>query len=294
MTDDDTLYKLQLGNVAASIIHGGLAVWAGRKLYKNPDGFGKIEKYFNQHIRQCPPPVEGGIKVTFEEDGRINMLGLLTSFYIITSLAHAFYAFSGPLYYNNAISSGNNWMRWIEYGITSSLMVVIVARFAGISDRSALYTIGSANSAVMFMGQITEMSLQKGDTKTAWTATLVGWWITMWIWGSCIIPKFRQSISELRKANIPILSTDFGKGIHRRGEKTIVSRQLPQIRIGIHCIKPGRKDDAWFLDDLWIDKRRCLQDRKQSGRCLLNELFRKKFAKTVWCFYNFVGNFIKL
>jgi hypothetical protein len=204
MTDDDTLYKLQLGNVAASIIHGGLAVWAGRKLYKNPDGFGKIEKYFNQHIRQCPPPVEGGIKVTFEEDGRINMLGLLTSFYIITSLAHAFYAFSGPLYYNNAISSGNNWMRWIEYGITSSLMVVIVARFAGISDRSALYTIGSANSAVMFMGQITEMSLQKGDTKTAWTATLVGWWITMWIWGSCIIPKFRQSISELRKANIPI------------------------------------------------------------------------------------------
>ncbi len=152
-----------------------------------------------------------GIEVTFEEDGRINMLALLTSFYIITSLAHAFYAFSGPYYYNNAISSGNNWMRWIEYGITSSMMVVIVARFAGISDRSALYTIGSANSAVMIMGQITEMSLQKGDKKTAWTATLVGWWITMWIWVSCIIPKFRQSISELQAAGIPI--PDFVKWV---------------------------------------------------------------------------------
>jgi hypothetical protein len=200
MNNNTTLYKL---NLAACIIHGVLATWAGVNLYKNPDGFGKIEKYFNQHIRKCPSP-SNGIKVTFEEDGRINMLALLTSFYIITSLAHLFYAVSGDFYYNKAISSGNNWMRWLEYGVTSSLMVIIVARFAGISDRSALYIIGSANSAVMIMGQITEMSLQKGDTKTAWIATLVGWWTTMWIWGSCIIPKFSQSISELREANIPI------------------------------------------------------------------------------------------
>lgn len=49
----------------------------------------------------------------------------------------------------DSLLKGGNAYRWIEYAISSTLMIIVVASLSGIRDVRSLYMIASANIAVM-------------------------------------------------------------------------------------------------------------------------------------------------
>lgn len=74
-------------------------------------------------------------------------------FLLISSLAH--FIIASPLYYTKYISNikkGINYARWIEYSISSSVMVVIIAMLTGVYEIGALILIFSINAVRSYVG----------------------------------------------------------------------------------------------------------------------------------------------
>lgn len=77
---------------------------------------------------------------------------------------------AGPLrrWYESRLDARANTARWIEYSISSSIMIVLIAQFTGIWDFAALVAIFAVNSAMILFGLVME---RREDPETAdWTA----------------------------------------------------------------------------------------------------------------------------
>ena len=59
-------------------------------------------------------------------------------------------------------------MRWVEYALSSTLMIVLIAMVTGITDLSALIAIAFANMAMILFGWIMEM-VNDPDGSTWWS-----------------------------------------------------------------------------------------------------------------------------
>ena len=164
--------------------------------------------------------IDGYVKTVIKEQPnsflKFDLRDLLIAFFGITSLTHAFYFISSfdnvPLIggvYNRMIANKNNFIRWIEYSITATLMINIVARSAGVSDENTLLLSNIATAAVMLQGQTIELALKEKPSSTKLQQliiyNLVGWALMLGVFG-VIISKFQQTIDEIKAAtcaNIP-------------------------------------------------------------------------------------------
>ena len=145
-----------------------------------------------------------------------DLRNLLISFFAITCAVHTFYFISSfervPLIggiYNKMILNKNNYIRWIEYSITATLMINIIARSVGVSNEDTLLLTNLATVTVMLQGQSTELALQEKPSKKKIikliTYNLIGWGLLIGIFG-IIISRFEQTIEDIKKAtcaNIP-------------------------------------------------------------------------------------------
>lgn len=116
-----------------------------------------------------------------------NKIYLVLFFFAITSLAHFFYATDGfgSGVYMNYIKQGYNPFRWVEYGISASVMILIIAHSLGINDANHLFSLVVINIAMQTCGYIVEVSLKKnvpinksiinGATFAGWTLLLASW-----------------------------------------------------------------------------------------------------------------------
>jgi hypothetical protein len=75
--------------------------------------------------------------------------------------------------YNQWISKGINLFRWMEYSITSSLMIIVIAMLCGIYDLSSLIMIAALNTSMILFGWVMEVHNQT-TKKTNWTSFLFG------------------------------------------------------------------------------------------------------------------------
>jgi len=101
------------------------------------------------------------------------------SFFYVTSFFHFLYVLMGPRY-EDMILKQNNYLRWIEYSISATLMIRIIALQCGIRDENALTSISVNTVGIMLQGQIVEtmLSQRKVDVKeksVILVATIVGW-----------------------------------------------------------------------------------------------------------------------
>lgn len=55
-----------------------------------------------------------------------------------------------------------NRARWVEYALTSSMVIVVIAQLTGISDVAALAAIFATNAAMIFFGWLQEDHEQPG------------------------------------------------------------------------------------------------------------------------------------
>ena len=66
-----------------------------------------------------------------------------------------------------------NYARWIEYAVSSSVMIVVISMLVGIYDIVALISIFSVNACMNLFGMLMEMYNQKRD-KVNWTPFIFG------------------------------------------------------------------------------------------------------------------------
>jgi len=99
---------------------------------------------------------------------------LVALFLFLSSLAH--FLISLPKindWYNRNLGRGINYARWLEYALSSSVMIVIIAMLVGIYDLGSLVLLFFLNAMMILCGWLMELHNQT-TKKTDWTAFIFG------------------------------------------------------------------------------------------------------------------------
>lgn len=114
----------------------------------------------------------------------------VAAFVFLSALAH-FLLITPGIYewYVEGLKKNRNYGRWMEYSISSSLMVMLIALLPGIFDGAALIAIFGANLSMILFGWILEKYEEPGNPD--WTAFVFGcitgafpWLaIALYMWG---------------------------------------------------------------------------------------------------------------
>jgi hypothetical protein len=99
---------------------------------------------------------------------------LVAGFLFLSALAHT--ALASPWlhgWYERSVSRGINPARWVEYSLSSSLMMVVIAMLVGIYDVASLLLIFALNATMILFGWLMELHNQTTQ-RTNWTAFWFG------------------------------------------------------------------------------------------------------------------------
>ena len=102
-------------------------------------------------------------------------------FLILSAAAH-FVIASPPVFpwYRENLRLNRNYARWIEYSLSSSVMIVLIALVTGISDVAALVALFGVNVAMILFGLLQEKYEQPGGGMLPfWLGCIAG--VTPWI-----------------------------------------------------------------------------------------------------------------
>jgi Heliorhodopsin len=85
-------------------------------------------------------------------------------FFALSALAHLVVA-SPQVFprYSAGLAAGHNYYRWVEYSLSSSVMIVLIAQLVGIADVTALIAIFGVNASMILFGWLQEKYHQPGD-----------------------------------------------------------------------------------------------------------------------------------
>ncbi|MGZ5390009.1 MAG: heliorhodopsin HeR, partial [Aeromicrobium sp.] len=76
--------------------------------------------------------------------------------------------------YQRELANGINRFRWVEYSLSSTLMIVVIALLVGIQDLAALLAIAGVNAAMILFGWLMEMANPPDRKSTWWTPFIMG------------------------------------------------------------------------------------------------------------------------
>lgn len=98
---------------------------------------------------------------------------LIVGFFLLSAVAHLFIASVYNKRYNRNLSLGINKVRWLEYGLSASTMMVAIALLVGVYDATSLLMIFTLTAIMNLMGLAMEVYNQKRET-TNWLVYWVG------------------------------------------------------------------------------------------------------------------------
>lgn len=78
-------------------------------------------------------------------------------FFGLSALFH--FLVASPLFftrYINGVNHHHNYFRWVEYSLSSSIMIVLIAQIVGVSDFAALIAIFGVNASMILFGWLQE------------------------------------------------------------------------------------------------------------------------------------------
>lgn len=114
---------------------------------------------------------------------------MLILFTLITCIFHVLYALDFANYDNN-VTGGNNWMRWVEYSMTASIMLWVIAVSSGVHDDAEQLLIVLLSVFCMGCGALTEFN-QYWEKMI----TLLGWFFIIVAY-SMIISAFIDNVNS--------------------------------------------------------------------------------------------------
>lgn len=84
-------------------------------------------------------------------------------------------------WYERLIDENRNYLRWIEYAVSAAVMMVLVARFAGIADLAALTGVFALTTSMILFGLLMERQQRPGsaDWSAFWFGSLAG--VVPWV-----------------------------------------------------------------------------------------------------------------
>lgn len=89
----------------------------------------------------------------------------VAAFLLVSAIAH--FAISSPWlfpWYERNLIRGRNYARWIEYAVSSSIMIVLIAMLPGITDVAALLGLFGVNASMILFGLLVEHYEKPGTT----------------------------------------------------------------------------------------------------------------------------------
>ncbi len=114
-----------------------------------------------------PPgtPIEDG---TISSVVDVPLAWATASFLVLSAFFHFIISTVGFATYSNELRRGRNRFRWVEYALSSTLMILLIALVTGVTDIAALLALGFVNASMILFGWIMEM-VNPSDRKTWWT-----------------------------------------------------------------------------------------------------------------------------
>lgn len=106
----------------------------------------------------------------------VSVAWLAAVFLFLSSMFHAIVASVGRKAYDSEIGKEQNRFRWVEYSLSSTLMIVSICLVFGIGDIAGLIGIAGANVAMILFGWIMEVVNRPGSKV---------WWTPFWF--GCIV-----------------------------------------------------------------------------------------------------------
>lgn len=104
----------------------------------------------------------------------------VAAFLFISAAAHWLIAFAVFPSYIDGLGRTRNYYRWIEYSLSSSIMIVLIAQLTGISDVVALLAIFGVNASMILFGLLQEHYEEPGGSMLPfWLGCFAG--IIPWI-----------------------------------------------------------------------------------------------------------------
>ncbi|MBJ7459399.1 MAG: heliorhodopsin HeR [Thermoleophilaceae bacterium] len=104
-------------------------------------------------------------------------------FLILAAIDHLLTATVLRERYERDLAAGINRFRWIEYSVSATLMLILIAFYNGITDVTAIVAIIGANVAMILFGWLQELMNPPARTKTTmlpfWFGTIAG--IAPWV-----------------------------------------------------------------------------------------------------------------
>jgi len=132
---------------------------------------------------------------------------MVAAFLLISAIAHFLLAspWLYPWYVKN-LKRRINYVRWYEYALSSSLMIVVIALLSNVLDLPTLVLLFVLNATMIFFGLMMEIHNQTTE-RTNWSAFIFGclagmvpWIIIAWYFGGAVVnsdnavPKFVYGI----------------------------------------------------------------------------------------------------
>lgn len=82
----------------------------------------------------------------------------------LSALAH--FIVASPWFfgrYSHGLTERRNYFRWVEYGVSSSVMIVLIAEVTGITDIAALIALFGVNASMILFGWLQEKYVEPGS-----------------------------------------------------------------------------------------------------------------------------------
>lgn len=99
-------------------------------------------------------------------------------FLLLAAVDHLWTATAGRAGYEADLGRGINRVRWIEYSLSATLMILLIGSYSGITEVTAMVGIAGANVAMILFGWLQEKMNPPGRTETTmlpfWFGTVAG------------------------------------------------------------------------------------------------------------------------
>jgi len=104
----------------------------------------------------------------------------VAAFLFLSAFFHFLIASVGAGRYRDQLTRGQNHFRWIEYSLSSSVMIVLIAMLPGITNIAALIALFGVNAGMIFFGSVQERYEEPGGSLWPfWMGSALG--IVPWI-----------------------------------------------------------------------------------------------------------------
>jgi len=169
-----------------------------------------VELSVRNHVLDIAPDNQGKAVGTWTSKKEVEVpvetvQNLLIGFFLVTAGFHVYYFIQHDGNYSKMINNGNNYVRWIEYSISSTMMIYIIAYVSGVKDSNVYKSIFSMNIAMIYTGQVVEENIREG--KNWYLPMLVGFMLMISEF-AIIIRDFNQRLDDVNKfaTNYPNLT----------------------------------------------------------------------------------------